>query len=261
MLENGARGSIVKTALITGVSSGIGYALARELLDNDFTVYGISRRTPKELFKYNKFHHLCADLSDLENVPNKLHQFLITDSDISKFNYVFLNAGEFNRRISLICDSPVHEYDYLMHLNVWSYKIVLDVLLRANQLIEIVIFSSSIAGLRARKGMGAYAITKSALNMMAKLYALDYPDIFFSVLGLCNVDTFLSDNILHLPLMGEFPEMEKLRERAKNPGYLVSPSQRAEQILKLLELNLREKSTSGDFVEIRQLLETEQRNL
>ncbi|MEO8400568.1 MAG: SDR family NAD(P)-dependent oxidoreductase [Gammaproteobacteria bacterium] len=245
----------MKTAVITGVSSGIGFELAKALLKKNFNVYGISRRTPKELFDYENFNFLCIDLNNFENLTNKISEFLIKKFNITKIDYLFLNAGEFNKRIAPISDTPISEYDYLMRVNVWSYKIILDVLLRASVLLDTVIFSSSISSLRARKGMGAYAISKAALNMMAKLYALEHPEVFFSVLGLCNVNTFVADNILNLPLLGDFNELAELRDRASIPGYLTSPFDRAEQILLLLESDLKKKSTSGEFIEIRQLLE------
>lgn len=246
----------MKKAIITGVSSGIGYELAKILLDKKYIVYGISRRTPKELFQYDNFHYLCIDISNFEVLTDKISQLIFTNNRLSKIDYIFLNAGEFNKRIAPLCDTPISEFDYLMRVNVWSCKIILDVLLRSKILIDTVIFSSSISSVRARKGMGAYAVTKSALNMLAKLYAIEYPEIFFSVMGLCNVNTFLSENVLNLPLFGKFQEIEALRIRSKKPGYLVSPYQRAQQILKLVESDLKEKSSSGEFVEIRNLLNT-----
>lgn len=242
------------TAFITGVSSGIGYALAKSLLEKNYCVYGISRRTPRGLLKHENFHYRSIDVTSYSHFTDEVIQ-LIKETEMVKINYLFLNVGEFNKRIAPIIDTPIGEYEHLMRLNVWSCKIILDLLLRSDISIETVIFSSSIAGSRARKGMGPYAISKAALNMMAKLYALEHPDIFFSVLGLCNVSTFLAENVMNLPLLGEFNELEALRNRVlSEKDYLVSPEKRAQQIIKLLETDLKSISQSGEFVEIRELL-------
>lgn len=243
------------TAFITGVSSGIGHALAKTLLDKNFCVYGVSRRIPKDLLKHRYFYYRNIDVTNFAQLTDQTIQ-LIKETGLVKINYLFLNAGEFNKRIAPIKDTPLAEYENLMRLNVWSCKIILDVFLRSDVSIETVIFSSSIAGSRARKGMGAYAISKAALNMMAKLYALEHPEIFFSVLGLCNVSTFLAENVMNLPLLGEFKELENLRNRVvSEPNYLVSAEKRAQQVVNLLETDLKTISQSGEFVEIRNLLQ------
>jgi len=245
----------MNNALVTGVSSGIGFELAKALLKRGFNVYGVSRRVPKEIIRHVNFHFLSADLSNINGLSDILVDFFINKHKaLDKIMYVFLNAGEFNKRLAPVIDVPLSEYVSLMNINVWSNKVIIDFLLRSNISINTVIFSSSISSLRARKGMGSYAISKAALNMMAKLYSLEHPEIFFSVLGLCNVNTFIADNILQLPLLGNFDELRELRERAKSSDYLVSPYERAEQILLLLESDLKIKTTSGDFFEIRHLL-------
>jgi hypothetical protein len=97
--------------------------------------------------------------------------------------------------------------------------------------------------------------TKAALSMLGKLYALENPGIVFSVLGMCNVDTHLSHTIGSLPLEGDFPEIVQLRARAHAiSGYVVSAQQRAAHVIDLLEGGLKDKTVSGDFVEIRSLL-------
>ena len=53
----------MKTALITGTSSGLGEAFAKVLLDLGWKVYGISRRENIELAKHSDFHQLVMDLS------------------------------------------------------------------------------------------------------------------------------------------------------------------------------------------------------
>ncbi|MCE2706181.1 MAG: SDR family oxidoreductase [Proteobacteria bacterium] len=246
----------MKSVFITGVSSGIGFELATKFLELGYCVYGISRRVPVGLLAKPNFYHRCMDASELDTLSDKITKFLILDLAVNKIDYLFLNIGEFNKRIALITDTPLAEYEHLMRVNAWNCKVILDTLLRSKISLDTVIFSSSIAGKRARKGMGPYAVSKAALNMLAELYALDHPELYFLVLGLCNVDTFLAKNVLYMPLFGDFKELLDLRERAINSDYVISTHKRALQILKIIkEVGYRNQEYNGKFIEIRNFLE------
>ena len=53
-----------KTALITGVSSGIGFFFCQHYLSQGWKVFGISRRRPDELCRNPLFSHQSIDLGD-----------------------------------------------------------------------------------------------------------------------------------------------------------------------------------------------------
>lgn len=69
----------MKTVLITGTSSGIGYALTKELLKEGNKVIGISRTTPD--FKDDNYKHYSLDLNNLSEVE-KLAKTLIKEENI-----------------------------------------------------------------------------------------------------------------------------------------------------------------------------------
>jgi len=241
--------------LIIGVSTGIGNSLAKLFLDKGFDVYGCSRIEPENLIKHPKFNFKSIDLTDLNSVSDKIQKFVIQKNGINSFKYVFLNAGRFCKEITKVSKVSIDELTEIMSTNVWGHKLILDVLIHNEVDIDVCMFSSSIAGVRARAGTSGYAITKSTLNMMAKLYAIEHPHIFFSVMGLCNVDTTLARLGFTLPLEGDFPEIVKLRKRAGAiEEYVVSPDERAINMVELLESNLKQRTSSGEFVEIRDLL-------
>lgn len=244
----------MENVVITGVSTGIGYAIARLMLQKGFRVFGISRTAPADLLCNDNFIFTSIDVSQKDNLLEKLSTFFIKKYDLKNIKYLFLNAGLFGQRITTVHKVPASEINYVMDVNVWSNKSILDLLLGAGVTIEICVVSSSIAGVRARAGNSAYAISKATLNMLMKLYALECPQVFFAVLGLCNVDTFLSRTILSLPLEGNFPENEKLRLRGKTSGYVVSPEKRADDIYQLLQSDFRHRILSGEFTEIRSLV-------
>ncbi len=84
-----------KIALVTGVSSGIGKALVKELLAQNYEVVGISRSSDKfinikEEIKDEHFSIYFCDVSDLNSVKQVSAQ-LQQDKKIPQF--FFLNAG------------------------------------------------------------------------------------------------------------------------------------------------------------------------
>lgn len=230
--------------------------MARLMLEQGHRVFGISRSAPLQCMGHPNFHYCPADLSDLPAAAEHLARFFRQHS-VDRVWRLFLNAGLFSQRIAPMQDVAQADLDYLMKVNVWANKMLLDLLLNQGVHIDTCVISSSIAGVRARNGFNGYAISKAALNMMIKLYALENPEIFFAVLGLCFVDTRLSFHVLHAPLEGDFPEIVALRERAKNNGYLVPAEQRARDVDAVLSGPLRDRITSGNFVEMRSLVDLE----
>lgn len=100
--------------------------------------------------------------------------------------------------------------------------------------------------------MLSYSVSKAALNALAKVYQLENPEIFFAVLGLCNVDTRLAEVILQAD--ERFDELCALRERSFRPGYLVNARDRAMHIASVIDQRDRLMLPSGEFREIRQLI-------
>jgi NAD(P)-dependent dehydrogenase (short-subunit alcohol dehydrogenase family) len=241
----------METAIITGASQGIGNALAVLMLRRGYKVLGISRTVAKNCIDHDHFYPCRVDLSDFPAATERLKQFFFHDHGLTRVARLFLNAGVFGQRIAPMAAVPYDDFDYVMRLNVWANKLLLDLLFAGGVSIETCVVSSSIAGVRARAGFSSYAISKAAVNMMMKLYAQENPSTFFAVLGLCFVDTRLSRHILTAPLEGDFPEIVALRGRAETEGYLVSPEQRALDIESILSGRPRQHLTSGEFIDLR----------
>lgn len=54
----------IKSAIVTGATSGIGLAIANMLVDEGYEVYGIGRNFSSEV----RFHGITCDLTDVENL-------------------------------------------------------------------------------------------------------------------------------------------------------------------------------------------------
>ena len=79
----------MKNILITGVSSGLGEALAKAYLENGDNVYAIGKTIPKKLDRFPHFFFFPYDLSETFMIQSTLNEFLAHRS----FDIAILNAG------------------------------------------------------------------------------------------------------------------------------------------------------------------------
>ncbi len=158
-----------KIVLITGVSKGIGYALTKKMLDENFFVIGTSRTGIIKDFEGRNFYSLELDLSDPLSIE-KAHKKLF-----EKFKYIDIlinNAG-----IGPDLDTSRPERD--------SFNLTFDVnvsgtVFFTEALIELVSENGMILNISSRMGSidfcqrddsVAYRMSKSALNMYSKILA------------------------------------------------------------------------------------------
>jgi benzil reductase ((S)-benzoin forming) len=165
---------------------------------------------------------------------------------------LFLNAGAFGSAPKRADETSIVEFQEVLNINLIAVKGVLDACLARPERPLCVAFSASISAIRPRAGMLSYAVSKAALNTLAKLYAIENRDIFFAVLGLCMVDTDLARCAMRAD--GRFDELIALRTRADTiPGYLATPDERARHLAAVLENRAEMGLQSGQFKEIREL--------
>lgn len=147
-------------AVITGVSSGVGYDLALDLLAKDWIVYGISRNEIKwpysSLDKFETFKHIRADLSSPE-VFDKL--------DGVGVDLLVNNAGVFsNKEFALESTETICN---LIDINVRGTMLITSGLIKNMKAGSRIIFINSVAGLEEIENQAVYCASKAALTAFA----------------------------------------------------------------------------------------------
>lgn len=237
----------MKSALVTGTSSGLGYALARHLLDNGWAVYGCSRRG----CDLPGVHDRAIDLTDTQSVPIAMDDLL---AGAERLDLVVLNAGILGE-IRDLADTPLDDLRQVMEVNVWANKTVMDWLHAWGRPVGQVVMISSGAAILGNRGWSGYALSKAALNMLAKLYAHEFEDTHIAALAPGIIDTAMMDYLCGEADAGAFPALERLR-RSRATGAMPGPEEAAARVVSVLpELKAR---PSGSFVDIREILDPEE---
>jgi NAD(P)-dependent dehydrogenase (short-subunit alcohol dehydrogenase family) len=162
-----------KAALVTGGTSGIGLAIAERLARDGASVVVTGRderrgRAAEErLGRGARF--VAADAGDASAVERSVR--LATEA-MGRLDLLVNNAGiALTERLT---DTPVHQFDRLMAANVRGSFLYAKACMPA--LAETggsMVFIGSDAGLRGEQPIGAYSVTKAAVTMMSKMFALD----------------------------------------------------------------------------------------
>ena len=139
---------LIENVFITGVSSGIGFGLAKAYVDRGANVFGVSRRQPPEpLVSVEHFRFAALDLTEESNVKPTIEGLLgeLATSG-GRLNTVILNAGVLGQ-IGDLNEISLAELRATMNVNVWSNKTLVDVLLDLGAIDRIVAISSGAAAI------------------------------------------------------------------------------------------------------------------
>ena len=161
-------------AVVTGTSSGIGQALARELLGRGWAVVGIARRSVS--FDTPAYAHVQADLADFAGLAAALEATvrpLLADPAVHR-------VGLVNNAAAIALLGPVQRIDPGELSTVFAINTTAPVFLmgwllrhcRSGVPIRIVNVSTGAAA-RPMPGLGAYASSKAALRMAGMILAAE----------------------------------------------------------------------------------------
>lgn len=168
-----------KVAIITGAGNGIGYEIARQLIQNGANVVlndideELARVSAQKLSAEGPGACL-AKAGDAADVGFLKKLVLQAVTHFGRLDIAIANAG--NTLFSNFFDISVEEFQKVMNLNLQGSFFLVQ--LAAKQMRKqgsggrIILMSSTI-GLRAYPHLCVYSMTKAALHMMAKSLVLD----------------------------------------------------------------------------------------
>ncbi|XP_055809140.1 tropinone reductase 1 [Solanum dulcamara] len=167
------------TALVTGGSKGIGYAIVEELANFGARVYTCSRNEKElqeclEIWRKNglKVEGSVCDL--LSHTEREKLMKNVTNVFDGKLNILVNNAGVAIHKDAK--DFTKEDYDIIMGTNfeaAYHLSQIAYPLLKASQNGNI-IFVSSIAGFSALPSLSLYSASKGAINQMTKNLACEW---------------------------------------------------------------------------------------
>ncbi len=216
-----------KTILVTGASSGIGYAISTRLLENDVNVLGLCRDTSK---LPPGAQAIQCDLSDPVAI-------IAAFSNISKIDAIINNAGL--ALLSRISDGDPADWETMWRVNVHALTLccqkALPLLSEDGQIINV----SSMSGHRVPSSGGFYAPTKFAVRAVT--------DALRSELrtdGKITRVATVSPGFVDTPLLNHyFKGREDHLEKTKASMRMLTPDDIAASVLHILETPLHVEIT------------------
>ena len=225
---------------ITGVGSGLGYALSKKYLERGETVYAVGRDLPPLFDKEPNFFFFPYDLQETFALKAEIGAFIRNHH----FDIAILNAGVLGE-IKPLKATALEEIRTVMDINVWANKELIDTLENYSSVKQIVGFSSG-AAVNGSKGWGAYSLSKSALNMLMKVYAKELPGIHFTALAPGVIRTPMVEHILQEVDRTLYPSAQRLAE-----GPILTPDQAASNLIGIFGRLLEYES--GSFIDVRSM--------
>lgn len=209
----------MKYAVITGASSGIGYAMAIALSKKGYKVFGCAPAfavpAMDPLKKYGVTTFAC-DITNLEDIKNAVT--LVTKQTNGKLDILYNNAG-------IAIGGPCIDYDetelnkifqinVIGHINVTKH--FADLIIAGK---GTIVFTSSIAGFMPLSWSGAYSATKAAINAYAQTLNMEMKPFGVKVYSVITggVDTAIADSAASAPteFSSKFNDLDGVKESAE----------------------------------------------
>lgn len=172
-----------KFILITGVSTGIGNALAEHYLKHNYQVIGTMRSAQdgENLNNFQNFHNIVYDLKDSIG----LSDFVQSVSNILKEQELFCLINNAGMAVAGPLEH-VSESDFFnqMDINLFAQRRITNGLLPFMKDNSRIVFISSVSGLFNNPFTGPYCISKHALESMIDIYRRELSLFGIKVIGI-----------------------------------------------------------------------------
>ncbi len=162
-------------ALVTGANSGIGYAIAKRLLEDGYSLgYATQDRGSAEHEAYDRLAHIgrvhwvSGDLSD-PDVPARL--VIETADALGGIDVLVNNAGLSTSGPAL--ELSVEEFDVTFAVDVRAAFLAAQEAARRMPGGGVIVNITSIHETTPRPGLSVYAAAKAALGMLTRSFALE----------------------------------------------------------------------------------------
>jgi len=229
-----------RLALVTGTSTGIGAAVARDLLERGWQVVGVARRSPQ--FEAPHYRHLSLDLADVPAASAAIEREFGAILAQRAWERVGLVNNAALAPAGRVREIAAPDLLHALTLNTVMPVWLIGFLLKhrpAGALLRIVNLSSG-AAVRAIPGMAAYCSSKAALRMAGMVAAAeDDADLAILSYGPGTVDTEMQLAARSMPVEA-FPSAGMFR-RFHAEGRLAAPELPAADIAKFLEADSVER--------------------
>jgi len=230
----------MKNIFITGVSTGLGYALTEAYLKQGDRVCAVGREIPKIFVSNPNFCFFIYDLNETHGLKEALGKFIKKRS----FEIAILNAGVLGE-IQLLKETDLKVIKDVMNINTWANKEILDAFSEFAFVKQVVAISSG-ASINCSKGWGAYSLSKAALNMLIQLYAKELPTTHFTALAPGVIDTAMVRHIINEIDAQIYPSATRLKE-----GTIQTPQEAAQKLIKTFPKLMDYES--GSYLDIRNM--------
>lgn len=232
-----------KTALITGASKGLGYALAENLAHKGWNLL-INARSAKQLLSVKnhlaQFTKVIAISGDVRDEIHLLQLAEALKTNQWKLNLVVNNASALGiSPMPALLDHTIDDLHVIFHTNMIAPISILQKVKPYLKPNAIIINVSSDAGAEAYENWGAYGGSKAGLDHMTAILAKEYPAYRFYAFDPGDMRTemhqaaFPGENISDRPLPSEHavPAMIRLIENKFPNGRYTASSILKEQLI------------------------------
>ncbi len=248
----------MKYSIVTGVSRGLGEALALRLLQSGHYVFGISRNRNEKLLDNGKkfpgkLEYFEQDLTGFDELP-ALMQNIFSRIEEKPQRIGLINNAGIVQPVGPLESASGKEIASNINVNLIAPMMLTGLFIRNSKRFDKIekriISISSGAAIHPYAGWSCYCAAKAGINMFTRCTALDMDEksnnvkIITLAPGVINTSM---QGVIRETSKADFPQKEKFI-RLYEEGMLTSPEKAAKSIVKLYE---SEDFPQGEFLDVR----------